>query len=79
MEVDLVLTDIDMPKLGGAALAADLRRMRPSLRIITMSGLSHIVSHNQDVAESHITADAFLEKPFNPVELLITVGKLLAM
>ena len=79
MEIDLVLTDIDMPRLGGAALAADLRRMRPSLKIITMSGLSHIVSHDQDVADSHITADAFLKKPFNPVDLLVIVGKLLAM
>ena len=36
--IDLVLTDVIMPKMGGAELARRLASIRPGLRILFMSG-----------------------------------------
>jgi PAS domain S-box-containing protein len=37
---DLVLTDVTMPDLGGVELACEIRRVRPELPIVLMSGYS---------------------------------------
>ena len=67
-EVRLVLTDMDMPMLGGQALATALRRMRPGLPIVAMSGTDSPGS----VAHDEFT-DAFLVKPFQAETLLSVV------
>jgi CheY-like chemotaxis protein len=36
--VDLVLSDIVMPRMGGRELAAELRRLRPDLPVLLMTG-----------------------------------------
>ena len=67
-EVRLVLTDMDMPMLGGQALATALRRMRPELPIVAMSGTDSpgSVGHNDFTT-------AFLVKPFQAETLLAIV------
>jgi signal transduction histidine kinase/CheY-like chemotaxis protein len=62
---DLLLTDMRMPGLTGAELAARL----PGRRVLFMSGYT-----GEDVAD----AANFLAKPFTPTELLERVGALLA-
>ncbi|MEP7381268.1 MAG: PAS domain S-box protein [Gemmatimonadota bacterium] len=73
-ELDLLLTDIVMPEMGGRELAATLRRERPSLRILFMSG------YTQE-RESHLSAGEgishFLHKPFTLHELRERVRLLL--
>ncbi|MBL8721282.1 MAG: response regulator [Myxococcales bacterium] len=61
--VDLLLTDIVMPGMGGSALARALRDRRPDLRVLFMSG------HAFD-AEELATDAGFLPKPFGARELL---------
>lgn len=36
--IDLLLTDIVMPEIGGHALAQELSRQRPGIRVVYMSG-----------------------------------------
>lgn len=36
--IDLLLTDIVMPGLGGRALAEELTRVRPEIKVVYMSG-----------------------------------------
>jgi PAS domain S-box-containing protein len=68
-EVRLVLTDLQMPLLGGAALALALRRLRPDLRIIAMSGTESRNSH----ARHREFASAYIAKPFQAPMLLLLV------
>jgi len=58
---DLVITDHTMPVMTGAALAQELRRLRPELPVILCSGFSHTM--NADKAQT-LGLDAFLLKPF---------------
>jgi len=37
-EIDLVLTDVDMPALNGIELVRSLRQLRPDLKILYMTG-----------------------------------------
>lgn len=68
-EIHLLLTDIRMPQMTGPQLADELRRRKPDLRIVFMSGYP----------ESDFVAldDGFLAKPFNPTGLSQTVRRAL--
>ncbi len=68
-EVRLLLTDLQMPMLGGPGLATALRRLQPGLPIIAMSGAA---SRNGHAAHSEFT-NAFLAKPFQAETLLSVV------
>jgi len=71
-EVRLLLTDLYMPVLGGAALARALRRLQPDLRIIAMSGADSA----SKAAACELTS-AFLAKPFQPETLLPLIHRVL--
>jgi PAS domain S-box-containing protein len=55
--IELVVIDLEMPKLGGAAAIQRMRAQRPDIRVLVMSG--HSVA---DVGA--LAADAFIHKPF---------------
>jgi FixJ family two-component response regulator len=65
--VQLVLTDMIMPGIGGQELAQELRACRPELRIVFMSGYP-----NERVDKA---GAAFLPKPFNPASLSRMIRK----
>ncbi|MGB7589392.1 MAG: ATP-binding protein, partial [Solirubrobacterales bacterium] len=73
--IDLLLTDVVMPEMLGTELVAKARSLRPSLRVIYMSGYSHEVLAPQALAGD--TESAFIEKPFNAEQLLTAVRDLL--
>jgi len=66
-EVRLLVTDLDMPVVGGAELANALRRIRPDLPVIAMSG--HITQADETYKRF---ASALLPKPFD-LEALTSV------
>jgi CheY-like chemotaxis protein len=61
MQIDLLLTDIVMPYMGGRELAERLAAVRPDLRILFMSGYVDDAVILQAVQEAAVP---FLEKPF---------------
>jgi len=64
--LDLVLTDLVMPEMGGVALVERLREERPGIRVLFMSGYAH----HPDWEAAALPADAaLLEKAFGPREL----------
>ncbi|HEU4829264.1 MAG TPA: ATP-binding protein [Gemmatimonadales bacterium] len=60
---DLLVTDVVMPGQTGRELAAALRKSRPSLPVVFMSGYSDVAG------DGHDPADPFLPKPFAPDDL----------
>jgi CheY-like chemotaxis protein len=69
-KIDVLVTDLVMPRMGGEALAATLLERRPELKIVFMSGYAEDVVARQGL----IAADSsFLEKPFPPKVLLQAV------
>jgi two-component system, cell cycle sensor histidine kinase and response regulator CckA len=59
--VDILLTDVVMPGLGGPELAAKLRQRRPGLRVLYMSGYTRPgFSANETLG----AGASFLQKPF---------------
>ena len=63
-EIDLVLTDVVMPRVGGPELIARLRETRPESRVLYMSGYTdRTVPLEQDAGA------AFIQKPFTPSQL----------
>ena len=73
--IDLLVTDVVMPKLNGADMAKRLMEKHADLKVLYMSGYTDesIVQHG--VLESGI---AFLSKPFKPQALLDRVRQVLA-
>ncbi len=64
--IDLVLTDVVMPGMGGPELARRIHALRPGLLIIFMSGHTRAMISSED-----FSADvSFIEKPFSTPELL---------
>jgi len=71
-EIRVVVTDLNMPNLDGAAFASVVQRLNPAVKIVAVSGLGQ---DNQTRAATF--AHAFLIKPFRPDALLTTVHDLL--
>ena len=65
-DLDLVLTDVVMPQMGGIELAVRLREERPEIRVLFMSGYAHRAGWTEADLPG---GAAFLEKPFGPDEV----------
>lgn len=76
-EFALVVTDVDMPRLGGLALIQALQPMYPSLRILAMSGMAQSSTGPSDIPQIRNLAHEFLFKPFSGDDLLKAVHLLL--
>jgi CheY-like chemotaxis protein len=63
---DLLLTDVIMPGLNGREVADGLRRTRPGLRVLYMSGYAHDIISKAGVLDSGIEV---LRKPFSVARL----------
>jgi nitrogen-specific signal transduction histidine kinase len=70
--IDLLVTDIVMPILGGHETAAQLRELQPGLRVLFLSGYTA----NPPTEDPQAGSD-FLLKPFQPAELASRVRALL--
>lgn len=60
-EFDLVILDLTMPVMSGPEVLHELRRIRPNVRVLVMSGYTE-----EDVAErvGAVKPDGFVSKPF---------------
>ena len=68
--VDLLLTDVVMPKMSGTDLAAQVRSLQPLVKVLFMSGYSvDVLSWRADATDGA----AFIQKPFAREELAAKV------
>jgi CheY-like chemotaxis protein len=72
--IDLLLTDVVMPNLGGRELAARLREHNPGTRVLFITGYAEAALEEDAAREPGI---GFLQKPFTPTMLAERVRKLL--
>lgn len=73
-EIGLVVTDINMPKTNGLALALQLRALRPKVKVLFISGYGLDVLDPKNRPE----ASEFLVKPVPSDILTAKVGEMLA-
>jgi two-component system, cell cycle sensor histidine kinase and response regulator CckA len=69
-DVDLVVSDVVMPEMDGPTLCEQLRRERPDLKVIFISGYA------EDAFRQHLAENEdfmFLQKPFDLKQLAATV------
>jgi signal transduction histidine kinase len=65
--IDLVLTDVTMPGMGGYELVQQLRERRPDLRVLFMSGYAEKARDPNEAMES---GTGFVGKPFTAKVLM---------
>jgi two-component system, chemotaxis family, chemotaxis protein CheY len=70
---DLVVTDLIMPEKEGLETIAQLRRLRPDVKIIAMSGGGRINARDFLKIAKLMGASATLEKPFSHQELAMVI------
>nr|HEV7952466.1 PAS domain S-box protein [Candidatus Acidoferrales bacterium] len=72
--IDLLVTDMVMPGIGGRELATRLSEMRPGLKVIYMSGYTEYANFKNAEFELH---NVMLQKPFTRAVLASAVQKIL--
>lgn len=73
-DIDLVVSDVIMPSMGGPELVRRLRPRFPDLPVLLMSGYTDDATLRRGLARED---EAFLEKPFTPTALADAVRQLL--
>jgi two-component system, chemotaxis family, chemotaxis protein CheY len=74
--VDLVLADVNMPGIDGITLVAQLRTL-PAYHLTPLLLLTTESSHERKMQGKQAGATGWMVKPFNPVQLLATLERVL--
>ncbi len=72
--IDVLVTDVVMPQMGGEQLAVRMLSGRPTLKVLFISGYTDMALLQ---AGSVISGTALLQKPFTPGQLVHRVRELL--
>ena len=70
--VDLVITDLVMPKMDGMALLEQVKKLRPETEVIVISAQGTI---EKAVQAMKMGAFDFIEKPINPKVIALVVER----
>jgi PAS domain S-box-containing protein len=72
--IDVVLTDVVMPRMLGNEAAERIRALRPSVKVLFMSGYTHGVLDTQGVVAAGVN---LIEKPFTEKSLLVKLRQVI--
>ncbi|MHB8523430.1 MAG: hybrid sensor histidine kinase/response regulator [Limisphaerales bacterium] len=72
--IDLLVTDVVMPKMGGRELAEQLAARRPGLKVLYLSGHTEDTVFRRGVQDAKAT---LLKKPFDSAAFLLAVRQVL--
>ena len=73
-QVDLVVTDVIMPSMGGVEFIENITKIWPDVKVMFMSGYAPSSVIHREIINKGIT---FIQKPFNPQHLAIKVREVL--
>ncbi|MBP1680444.1 MAG: putative cyclic di-GMP phosphodiesterase [Proteobacteria bacterium] len=71
-KIDLVITDITMPRMNGIEMIQNIRQINPEVAIIVLSAHNEISFLTQTIEAG---VDGYLLKPLNVTQLIRTIGK----
>jgi two-component system, chemotaxis family, chemotaxis protein CheY len=74
--VDLVITDVNMPRMDGITLVSELRAL-PTYRLTPLLLLTTESSMEKKMEGKKAGATGWIVKPFNPTQLLATLSRVL--
>jgi two-component system cell cycle sensor histidine kinase/response regulator CckA len=74
--INLVITDVVMPRMSGADLSARLRQSQPEIKLLFISGYVGDQIHRQGGLDKDVV---FVQKPFSPTSLVGKVRLVLDM
>jgi CheY-like chemotaxis protein len=69
--IDLLLADVEMPRMDGLELSANIAAERPQIKALLMSG------YPDGRERASVSGLPFLQKPFTPAALRYSIGALL--
>ncbi len=72
--IDLLLTDVIMPKMNGRDLAEKIKTLHPETSILFMSGYTDDIISRSDVLKDAVN---FISKPFSPSTLALKIREVL--
>jgi len=75
-KIDLVLTDLVMPRMNGTEFAQRIRSLRPGVRVLFTSGYSKDAVHRSGAA---VSEETFVQKPYSTDSLMRKVRAALDM
>ncbi|MHA1585668.1 MAG: ATP-binding protein, partial [Promethearchaeota archaeon] len=73
-KIDLLVSDVVMPKIGGKELISLVRKTLPNLKILLISGYLDFHGIEKEIVDKKIE---FMQKPFDLREFLIKIKQLL--
>jgi CheY-like chemotaxis protein len=73
--IDVLLTDVIMPQMLGKEAAERIRALRPSVKVLFMSGYTQGLLDTQGVLEAGVN---LIEKPFTEASLLTKLRQIIA-
>lgn len=73
--IDLVVSDVLMPDLGGPGMMRELRKTRPEIPVLFISGYTGDRASHDDIRQ--IVRSSFLPKPFSYEQLADAIGGVL--
>lgn len=73
--LQLLLTDVIMPRMNGAELAKTIQAVHPDIKVVFMSGYTADVIAHKGVLNDDVT---YIQKPFSRNALALTLKKALA-
>jgi PAS domain S-box-containing protein len=71
-DIVLVITDIFMPLIDGRDIVKNIKSIKPSIKVIAMSGYQI-----EEFVRQDSPVDVFLRKPFGKIELIAAVQRLM--
>ena len=63
-DIELVILDIVMPKMGGVEAFEEIRKMSPAIKVIFLTGYDS----QQELSSQEMSTEKVLTKPFNIAE-----------
>lgn len=73
-DISLVLTDVVMPKKNGKEIIEEIKKIKPEMKVIFISGYTKDIIHQKGIIEKDT---AFITKPFQKADLLQRVREVL--
>ena len=72
--VDILVSDVIMPKMDGKKLYEEIKKLRPDMKVLFMSGYTKDIVIERGIIDDEVS---FITKPVMPSELLIGLRKIL--